>query len=34
MIVSRVRRDSESGLGGESQRIGLEVTVLSTSPAP
>ena len=33
IIVSQVRRDSESGLGGESQRIGLEVMALSISPA-
>ena len=33
IVVSQVRRDSESGLGGESQRIGLEVTALSISPA-
>ena len=34
VVVSRVRRDFESGVGGESQRIGLKVTVLSASPAP
>ena len=33
VVVSRVRRDPESGLGGESQRIGLEVTALTVSPA-
>ena len=33
IVVSHVRRDFESGLGGESQRIGLEVTALSISPA-
>ncbi len=33
IVVSHVRRDSESGLGGESQRIGLEVTALTVSPA-
>ena len=32
IIVSQVRRDIESGLGGESQRIGLEVTALTISP--
>ena len=32
IIVSQVRRDFESGLGGESQRIGLEVTALTISP--
>ena len=32
MVVSQVRRDFESGLGGESQRIGLEVTALTISP--
>ena len=32
IVVSHVRRDSESGLGGESQRIGLEVTALTISP--
>ena len=32
IIVSQVRRDTESGLGGESQRIGLEVTALTISP--
>ena len=33
IVVSQVRRDSESGLGGNSQRIGLEVKVLSVSSA-
>ncbi len=33
VVVSQVRRDPESGLGGNSQRIGLEVRVLSVSPA-
>ena len=33
IVVSQVRRDFESGLGGESQRIGLEVTALTVSPA-
>ncbi len=33
IVVSQVRRDSESGLGGDSQRIGLKVTVLTVSPA-
>ena len=33
IVVSHVRRDSESGLGGESQRIGLEVAALTVSPA-
>ena len=33
IVVSQVRRDSESGLGGDSQRIGLEVTALAVSPA-
>ena len=32
IVVSQVRRDFESGLGGESQRIGLEVTALTISP--
>ena len=32
IVVSHVRRDFESGLGGESQRIGLEVTALTISP--
>ena len=33
VFVSRVRRDPKSGLGGESQRIGLKVTSLTISPA-
>jgi len=33
VFVSRVGRDPESGLGGESQRIGLKVTSLTVSPA-
>ena len=33
IVVSHVRRDFESGLGGESQRIGLEVAALTVSPA-
>ncbi|MXY23742.1 MAG: phospholipid carrier-dependent glycosyltransferase [Acidobacteria bacterium] len=33
VFVSHVRRDPESGVGGETQRIGLRVAVRSVSPA-
>ena len=34
VVVGRVGRDSESGVGGETRRIGITVAIRSVAPAP